>query len=129
MRLGQVGANYFRTFDMSIVAGRAIEQRDVDAGNHVVVINESLARNLGGNALGVRVRFPTARDEMPHPWYEVVGVVRNLGLTPTADGEADYMYMPLAAEYAEQVVLHVHGDANAYAPRLRAPSSVQSCWP
>lgn len=80
-----------------------------------------MARNIGGNPIGTLVRFAAAQDRSePGEWHEVIGVVRNLGLTPTARGEADFMYLPLAAADAPLVVVRVSGDAESFAPRLRA---------
>ncbi|MGH7500780.1 MAG: ABC transporter permease [Longimicrobiales bacterium] len=54
-----------------------------------VMPHESFARNIGGNALGVRVRYAApAHDEEPRAWHKIVGVARNLGMEPTDRGEA-----------------------------------------
>jgi putative ABC transport system permease protein len=119
VRVGGVGPGFFETFDVPVVSGREFRPTDVGATHHVVVINESLARNVGGSAIGVRVRFAAVGDEEPGPWHEVVGVVQDYGLTPTGRGEADFMYTPLSAADASWMVLRVQGGADAYAQRLR----------
>jgi len=119
VRVGGVGPGFFETFQVPVISGREFRPSDVGAAHHVVVINESMARNIGGNAIGVRVRFAAVGDEEPGPWHEVIGVVRNFGLTPTARGEADFMYTPVAAADAAWMVLRVNGGADAYAHRLR----------
>jgi len=119
VRIGGVGPGFFETFQVPVISGREFRTTDVDAVHRVVVINESMARNIGGNAIGVRVRFAADGDAEPGPWHEVIGVVRNFGLTPTPRGEADFMYTPVAPADAEWMVLRVNGRAEAYAHRLR----------
>ncbi|HEX2166034.1 MAG TPA: ABC transporter permease [Longimicrobiales bacterium] len=119
VRIASVGADFFETFRIPVAAGRAFHAGDVGAQNGVVVINESMAQNLGGNPIGVRLRYAGRDDAEPGPWYEVVGVVGNLGLTPTARGEADYMFFPVSAADARFVAVHVTGDAMSFAPQLR----------
>ena len=119
VRLGAVGPGFFETFRLPIVSGRAFRTSDVGAAHAVAVINESMARNIGGNVIGMRVRVAAAGDEEPGSWHEVIGVATNIGLTPTDGGEADFMYTPLSAAEASWMVLRVNGGADGYARRLR----------
>jgi hypothetical protein len=119
VRVGGVGPGFFETFQVQMISGREFRTADVGAAHHVVVINESMARNMGGNAIGVRVRFAAVGEEEPGPWHEVIGVASNFGLTQTGRGEADFMYTPLSAAEASWMVLRVSGNADAYAQRLR----------
>jgi putative ABC transport system permease protein len=120
VRVASVGLDYFDTFGVPLIAGRTLHAADIDAEHGTVVINESLAQNLGGNALGVRLRRAAIGAEEPGRWLEVVGVVRNLGLTPTAQGEADFVFEPLPVADASFIAVRVNGDAAAFGPRLRA---------
>ncbi|MEX2285287.1 MAG: ABC transporter permease [Gemmatimonadota bacterium] len=108
---------FFDAFRIPLVAGRAFHAGDANAAN-AVIINETLARNIGGNALGSRIRY-AGRDagEQANPWYEVVGIVRNRAIE-----DADFMYVPVSAAAVSPLVvgIHVRGDAAALAPRLRA---------
>lgn len=72
-----VGPDYFRTFEIPILRGRSFAASDTRGSERVVVINETLARQLWPNedALGkqlVQGTGPAARE----PWT-VVGVVRD----------------------------------------------------
>jgi hypothetical protein len=108
---------FFNAFRIPLVAGRAFHAGDASAAN-VVIVNETLARNIGGNALGARIRY-AGRDEgeQANPWYEVVGIVRNRDIE-----DADFMYVPVSAAAVSPLVvgIHMRGDAAAFAPRLRA---------
>lgn len=119
VRIGGAGPGFFETFRVPVLSGREFRSADIGAAHRVAVINESMARNIGGNAIGVRVRLAAAGGEEPGPWHEVIGIVRDFGLTPTGRGEADFMYVPVAAAEAAWTVVRVNGDAAAYAQRLR----------
>jgi predicted permease len=118
-----VDVGFFDAFRAPVTAGRSFHGSDVGSGHAVVIINESLARNIGGNPLGVRLRSVAANEEQePAPWLEVVGVVRDIGLDPTADGEADFMYTPASVASLSappQVIVHVRGDAADFERKLR----------
>lgn len=119
VRIASVGIDYFDTFRIPLEAGRAFHAGDIDAENGVVIINESMAQNIGGNPVGVRVRVAASTHDAG-PWHEVVGVVSNLGLAPTGSGESDFMFFPVSGADASFVAIHVIGDANSFAPRLQA---------
>jgi hypothetical protein len=55
------------------------------------------------------------------PWYEVIGVVRNMGVSAAEDGAAQYAYFPATAIETCPLVfaLRVKGDAAGFAPALR----------
>lgn len=79
----RVDLDFFDVFALPTVAGRALDF--ADRGAQTVAVNESLAKNLGGNPVGMRVRYAAARGDggvikgEPGPWLEVVGVVTNAG--------------------------------------------------
>jgi putative ABC transport system permease protein len=114
VRVASVDIGFFDTFRIQRVAGRAFHPADVGAPNNPVIINETLARSIGGNPLGARLRVEYATEG---PWYEVVGLVRANGVM----GDADFMFVPTsAADVSPAVnVIHVQGGAAAFAPRLR----------
>jgi putative ABC transport system permease protein len=111
----RVDIAYFDAFGLPLVAGRAFHAGDAAATN-VVIINETLARNLGGNPLAMHVRFMPSTAQREHPWYEVVGIVKN------NISDSDFMYLPASAAIVSPLVvgIHVRGDAVALAPRVRA---------
>ena len=143
-----VARGFFEAFDAQIVAGRGLTSADAANDARVVVVNEHFVeRFLGGrNAVGRRVRYTTryaersatgeprglAAAEMREPgeWYEIVGVVRGLGMDTNRDpfysGSGPGVYHPLtpaavggAGSYAVRMALHVRGEPASFAPRLR----------
>ena len=117
-----VDIGFFDTFRVPLAAGRGFRFADLAAGSNVVIINESLARNIGGNPVGARLRFAAQEDDEPGPWYEVVGVVRNFNTEPTNRGEADFLFLPASAADINPLAMavQVSGDPWSFAPRLRA---------
>jgi putative ABC transport system permease protein len=118
VRIANVDIGYFDAFRFPLVAGRAFNTSDVGAAS-AVIINETLALNLGGNPLGARIRYAEGGPDRPvSPWYEVVGVVRDVqDATP-----ADFIFQPrsVADVTPLNIAIHTRGDAAAFAPRLRA---------
>ena len=128
----EVGSGYFEAFGARIIAGRDLHDRDRGPKARAVVVNEAFVRRFltGRDPIGARVRFAVADAEdapatsnvpAPLPWLEIVGVVRDIGMTPTDLGEAPYVFRATTPAAASTVVLGVHvaGDAAAFAPRVR----------
>jgi putative ABC transport system permease protein len=118
VKTAAVDIGYFDTFRFPLIAGRAFNAGDVTAGN-VAIINETLARNIGGNALGVRVRYRQRGAVPAGPWYEVVGVVRDAAVKTSAP---DFIFLPASAADVSplNIAVLVRGNAAAFAPRLNA---------
>lgn len=132
-----VDADYFEVLGAPVLAGRAFHSGDLAADSRVVIVNESFVRLvLGGrNPIGRHLRYrwrnpadrndalgPSSWGAEPGPWYEIVGVVPDLGMSKTTDPKVAGFYHPLTAELVGplHVAVHVRGDPVAFAPRLRA---------
>jgi len=121
--LSSVGTGYFDAFEKPIVAGRDFHDDDRAAGARTVLVNEAFARRYtdGASPVGRRVRFAGSDPAKPEPWLEIVGMVRDMGMTPTDLGEAPYMYRAVSPATASPLVMGVRmaGDPAALAPRVR----------
>jgi hypothetical protein len=76
---------------MSVIAGRELTFEDVDGFRPVVLVSESLARELWQTpdaALGRRIRSGTG------PWRDVVGVVADVRLNGLEDAPPATVYWP-----------------------------------
>ena len=73
--MAQVGTTFFETMEIPIVAGRAIDKRDVRAAPAVCVVNQVFAEKYfhGQNPVGRHFRLGGKADGMD---LEIVGVVR-----------------------------------------------------
>jgi putative ABC transport system permease protein len=120
-----VGPGYFEAFDRSIVVGRDFHSGDRVDTARTVIVNEAFARRRfmnGAHPIGRRVRYTASNGAPPGPWFEIVGVARDFGMTPTDFGEAPYVYHPASAGTVAPLVMGVRarGDRSTVAQRLRA---------
>ena len=124
-----VDTDFFKAFDARFIAGRAFNNSDIQDAAHSVIVNEDFAASMfkGRSALGRRVRFYHDEDG---PWFEIVGVVRNLGMDTDIDpfhsGTGPGVYFPLTparlgsrGHYETRIAFHTRGDAASFAPALR----------
>src|SRR5262245_19258154 len=142
MRLATVAAvdpSYFEALDAPILAGRAFTTADAVAGTRVAIVDQGFVDQVlqGRNAVGQQVRFrypaPSLRrwgpgnpDDPAGPgdWYEVIGVVRELGVgAPTQSGRAAGFYIPATPDLFDEIHMMVHvrgGDPMIIALQVRA---------
>lgn len=76
--LSRVGANYFNTLQIPLLAGRDFDARDKDGATKVAIVNETFARRFlnGANPVGHRL-WIEATPGSPNTPYEIVGLVRD----------------------------------------------------
>ena len=128
--IASVALNFFEVFGAPILAGRGFRPADLRADARAVIVNESFVERVlaGRNPVGRRVRFVTSRRAgdgamilEPGPWYQIVGLVRDLGILHDDPRDQVGLYHPAAAETMSplHLAVHVPGDAQAFAPRLR----------
>jgi len=122
--LTAVGPRFFETFGIPLIAGRDFNETDRVPGARNVVVNEAFARRYSGGAspVGRRVRYAAANTSTAEPWFDIVGMVRDVGMTPTDLGEAPYMFTAASVSTTLPLVVAVHvaGDPAPFAPRIRA---------
>jgi predicted permease len=92
-QMAAVDLSFFEAVGAPIVAGRSFSLADGDA--QVVIVNESFVRDIldGRNAVGRHLRYrnpdrpswPASTDQVPGPWLEIVGVVRDVAMTVDPD--------------------------------------------
>lgn len=124
--------DYFDVLGAPILSGRGFRSSDLGSAQGVVIVNQSFVRQILGNsnAIGRRVRFLDPEDpdavrsphEEPGPWQEIVGVVKDLGMTDGSyPGEGAGLYQPMALDssYPVHMAVHVGPDPASFAPRLR----------
>ena len=126
-----VGPGFFEIIDRPLVAGRDFQEGDRIGSARTVVVNEAFARvfqrNTGqGSPFGARVRLRAAGpggETAPEPWYEIVGVARDVGLDPYGDdyGEMAYVYHAASAATAAPLVTLIRVRANAGGLAARLP--------
>jgi putative ABC transport system permease protein len=129
-----VDPDFFDVFQTPAVAGRAFAPPDTAAGANTVVVNHLfVAQVLGGrNAVGRRIRYRAEAAQAVKeqgPWFEIIGVVRDLVPDPEAPLNLDNPAKPLVyhtlrsnrtQSYPLYLATHVRsGEPTSVLPALR----------
>ena len=124
LRRTVVGRRFLETFELPLLAGRDFHEGDRTPAAHTAIVNEAFGRRLlpGTNPVGRRVRYLESDPAKPGPWLEIVGVVGDIGMTPTSQGEAPYVFRPAnpLAISPRLMAARVAGDPAALVPRIRS---------
>jgi predicted permease len=101
-----VGPDYFKTLGFNILRGRDFSEKDDEDAGRVLIINETMARNLwpGADAVGQFVRLsrkPAGKD------YQIVGIVKDSKYNRLSEAPTPFMFRPLSQHYNDEVILHV----------------------
>ena len=128
VRYAYFDPGFFEVLQRPILSGRGFDSSDQREGASTVIVNTAFVdRVLGGrNPIGRRVRYTTSAGEEPGPWYEIVGVVGDLGLDdPMSPGRDAGVYHPLVPGEIQLVrlAIHIGDDPESFIPRLRALAS------
>lgn len=125
-----VDPDFFAVLGAPILAGRGFHAGDLASNAVPVIVNQSFVRRVLGdrNPIGRRIRhvlFEEGETSPPvaerGPWYEIVGVVRDMGMAEATDPKVAGIYHPAtpSGAYPAQVAIHVKGDPETFVPRLR----------
>jgi predicted permease len=120
-----VGAGYFTTMGIPLLAGRDFDERDVPESAAVAVVDDVFAAKLGGTPAAVGRRFTReTTPSSPEKTFEIVGVVRRSTYASLkADPEPVVYYsttqQPVGSQRPRIVVRTRHADA-AVAPAITA---------
>jgi len=139
--IAAVEPSYFEVVEAPILAGRGFTAADAVPGTRVAIVDQGFVDQVlqGRNAIGQQVRFrypgpPSRRwapgnpnDPAAGDWYEVIGVVRELGVgAPTQPGRAAGLYIPGTPDLFDQIHMMVHvrgGDPLTLVPQVRAAAT------
>jgi hypothetical protein len=127
--LAGVTPSYFEALGSPVIAGRSFTAADVLPGSRVAIVDQGFVDLVlqGRNPIGQQFRFAPQGDgpaSTPGPWYEVVGLVKELGLNAPYQRASRVagIYLPSRPERLGDQYLMVHlpsGDPAAFGPRLR----------
>lgn len=131
VNVAQVDPSYFEVLNAPLLAGRGFHSDETGPRSGVAIVDQGFVDQVlsGRSAIGRRVRFIRATGldgnsaDESRPWYEIVGVVKELGTGGvTQAGRAAGFYLPTAPESVAplQMLVHVRGDPISYASRVRA---------
>ena len=121
----RVELDYFDALSTPVLDGRAFDSEDVVAGSQVVMVDQPFVdRVLGGRRpIGLRLRYVRIEGAPPlgpeSPWYEVVGVVGDLGLENGFGRGGVYHPAVRGDIYPANLLLSVRENPAAFSSRLR----------
>lgn len=89
----EVTAGYLETIGGTLIAGRSLEDRDIESSQQVVVVNEFLAKRHwpGQDAVGKRLKLGGSKET----WRTVVGVVKDIRERGLLLGMKPAVYVPV----------------------------------
>jgi putative ABC transport system permease protein len=112
---------YFRTVRVPILRGREFSASDTDDTEAVVILNETMARDLFGkqDPIDRRIAQMAFNGEWG-PWLRVVGVAADTREYGLAQSGTHTVYRPAAQGYAGPTILvRTHGDGAMLARHVR----------
>lgn len=110
--------DFFDELQVAVRNGRGLHSGDLGEDVRTVMVNESFVTTMlgGANPVGRRIRYVGSEEgdglweEKPEPWYEIVGVVPDMGLSwSTFDTKDAGIYHPVApgGVYPMHAAVHV----------------------
>jgi putative ABC transport system permease protein len=123
-----VGPGFFEAYNRPIAAGRGFNGGDFSPAARTVIVNETFARGLAqhgiASPLGAHLRYASESGvSTEEPPFEIVGVVRDLGLDPGEQGdETAYVFHAASAATVSPLIMSVRlrGKSAMLAARLPA---------
>jgi predicted permease len=142
LRTARVGPGFFAAFDRPIVAGRPFHDGDRGSAARTIIVNETFARSFlrhtgTGSPIGARLSYPAstersdaartepsaAAEVTADKWFEIVGVVRDFGVTPDDEGhERPYVFHTASPGTASPLVMSVRVRGNPASLVARLPA-------
>jgi putative ABC transport system permease protein len=119
-----VDPRFFDVVGAPVIRGRALTTADAEQRTRVVLVNEFFVDQVmgGRNPIGRRLRFSSTGEPAAESWYDIVGVVPDLGVSDNRSdfGRARFYQATLPRETGPlRVAIHVRGDPQGFAARLR----------
>ena len=84
-----VDPRFFDVIGAPVIRGSALTTADAEQTTRSILVNEFFVKRVmqGRNPIGRRIRFASDRDRNADSWYQIVGVVPDLGVS---DNEGDW---------------------------------------
>jgi putative ABC transport system permease protein len=111
--------DYFRTMGIPLLRGRAFTWADTSTTTQVVIINQTMARRVFGDADPIGRRMRSWRDE--NVYRQIVGVVADVRYWGLPSEDASLVYVPYAQDWWGLMRLTVRAQSNpaVFADTLR----------
>lgn len=124
--IARIDPSYFDVLQAPIIAGRAFTSADLSGDARAVIVDEGFVDLVmpGRNVIGHRVRLRATADSnvTDLPWYEIVGVVKELGMAHAIErSRTAGVYLPNlpGSRTALNMIVRGRGDPTPIGPRIR----------
>ncbi|MEN3332888.1 MAG: hypothetical protein V7641_2253, partial [Blastocatellia bacterium] len=113
-------ADYFQTMNIPLIKGRTFNEREQTVASHVVIINETLAREMfpDEDPLGKRIEINMFSKPTPSEIIGVVGDVKHSGLDGEVRAMSYWPHVELAYPFMT-LVARTDGDPLNYVAAVR----------
>jgi predicted permease len=118
-----VGADYFRTLGIPVLAGREFTAADAGAEPTVAIVNEAFVRQFGLGDRAVGARMQRGRSTRPFN-IEIVGVVRDAKYSEVRDEIRPQFFHPYRQSPAGRLTYYVRTTGDTRALIAAIPSLV-----
>jgi predicted permease len=128
-----IDPSYFDVLAAPVLVGRNFNSSDLVPEARVVIVDQVFVETAmeGRNPVGHRVRVSEGRAieaaSAQLPWYEIIGVVKELGMTePARRRRRAGLYFPAVpgSNGALHLIVHARGEPSSIAPRVRELATV-----
>ncbi|HEX8360045.1 MAG TPA: ABC transporter permease [Longimicrobium sp.] len=130
-KIAFVDPAYFDVLGAPVLTGRGFQAADLVPEARVAIVDRGFVDQAlhGRNPIGRRVRIGgggTAPDGLGAdslPWYQIVGVVKELGMIGAEEsGRGLGLYLPATpgSGFPPHMLIHTRGDPMSLVPRVRA---------
>lgn len=118
----KVDPKYLDVFGVPMLSGRWFHSSEATPDARVAVVNKAFVdRVMGGkNPIGRHVRYVRSADTTTQPWFEIVGVAPDVGVKSGWGPAGIYHPLVRTSMYPLNAAIHLRGDPQAFASRLRA---------
>lgn len=128
VKTASIHPSYFDVLESPVLSGRAFTTADLSADARVVIVDQGFVDRVmsGRNPIGDRVRLRSGQtpdsNAAPQPWYEIVGVAKELGIAHVQQYTRPAgVYLPAipGRTGALGMIVQARGDPLTIAPRVR----------
>ena len=117
-----VGQDFFKTFEIPVIAGRSFNETDTPTSRKVAIVNQALAKKFFPNTNPIGKTFKGAEHDTPDP-IEIVGICKDAKYESLRHDPPPTFYLPYRQQSGfEDMVFEVHTRMTAAAiiPSLRS---------
>ena len=124
----QVTPGYFETLQVAVLKGREFARGDTKGAPDVVIVNQSLARQIWGreDVVGELISLESPFGKKA---AHVIGVAKDVLHTDPFAGVRPWMYLPLAQHHEPSVELHVSASGRVAETKTALHNLIASLQP